>query len=581
MPLSPASLPPARPVRITTVHPPAISGIITVPPAGTRARTRKANRVTPCSHNPKRPAPARSHPARWAAALALLALLLAPARGAIEPLTPQPIAIAGSPIVIAVRLTDPSDRAPLTAILEDTRRVPARLVPVAFEDPAPGRRRWIDPGPRVRPDPGRTGLEGAWLLVLEPPRDAVGQGIWINGRRWAFRWLGDPVREALAKSIDTTIDDPLLNPWASAVPIAWREGGDGSEGGGLRARAEPASASPLSRWRYLLLTQGLSPTDRPGPPLATEPADRELADLIAADIEQRWRRALLILYGADPAMSVRARRALAGAGRFQGGAVAPVWWSESGLLTELLEAQSPAAARDRAASWLATVPSALAWVSDDALPGMDRAEVSVLPTRAMLLAAGRPGGDLGTVADVLPYHGVTLSVPRAPTDEPRALVRGPEWSAELALDPARAAKPPALRLGPLLYEWTLRDLTGESVPPADPACVVLLQRLPGPMGAWRVYAEVVEDPAHPSRVELWVDGQPIRLDPDGPPEGASVARLADRWAVALELPMDAEASRTRIGVVRTLGSGVRTAWPRPVFPWDDRPGSAVIDLSGW
>ncbi len=554
------------------MHPRAISGIISVRP---NAPSPEPNRVIAHPHNPKGTLPARPLPPRFLAALTLLAILLAPARAAIEPVTQEPIAIAGSPIVVAVRLTDPADRGPLTAILEDTRRVPARLIPIAFDDPAPDRRRWVDAVPRVRPDPGRVGTDGAWLLVLEPPRDAVGQGIFINGRRWAFRWLGDPVREALAKSIDTTIDDPLLNPWASAVSRSWRAGGD------LRARAEPVSASPLSRWRYLLLTQGLAPTDRPGPPLATEPEDRLLADLIASDIETRWRRALLTLYLADPALSERARRALAGAGRFPGGNMAPLWWAEAGLLTELLEAQSLVAARDRAASWLETVPSALAWVSEDALPGMDRGEISVLPTRAMLLAAGRPGGDLGTVADVLPYQGVTLTVPRATTGEPRAVVRGPDWSAELALDPVRGAQPPALRLGPLVYAWTLRDLTGGSAPPSDPACVVLLQRLPGPQGAWRVYAEVAEDPATPSVVELWLDGQPIRLDPAGAPGGASVARLADRWAVAMELPIDVDAARARIGVVRTLGVGVRTAWPRPVLPWDDRPGSAVVDLSGW
>ncbi len=526
-------------------------------------------------HNPPRQSPHSRPTPQLAAALALLALLLTTARAAIEPITPNPVAIAGSPIVIAVRLTDPADRGPVTAVLEDTRRVPARLVPIAFEEPAAGPRRWIQASPRVRPDGGRAGTEGAWVLILEPPRDAVGQGIWVNGRRWPLRWLGDPVRETLARSIDTSADDPLLNPWASAVPGEWRGAG------ALRERAEPAAGSPLSRWRYLLLTQGLAPTDRPGPPLATEPADRALADLIAADIEMRWRRALLTLYVADPVMSVRVRAALAGAGRFPGGEVAPVWWPEAGLLTELLEAQSPAAARDRAASWLATVPAALAWVEDDALPGMDRAEVALLPTRPMLVAAGRPGGDLGTVADVLPYQGVTLSVPRAQTESPRALVRGPEWSAELALEPVRGAQPPALRLGPLLYELSLQDLTTGSVPPTDGSCVVLLQRLPGPGGAWRVYAEVVEDPASPSRVELWLDGQPIRLDPDGAPAGAKIARLADRWAVALELPIDVETVRTRVGIVRTLGAGVRTGWPRPLLPWGDRPGSAVIDLSAW
>lgn len=70
---------------------------------------------------------------------------------------------------------------------------------------------------------------------------------------------------------------------------------------------------------------------------------------------------------------------------------------------------------------------------------------------------------------------------------------------------------------------------------------------------------------------------------EGSPISARVATEPSRWSCWVPLPRQAieRDGAMRIGVERIDGRGVRTAWPRPMFPWQYEPGRAAIDTRGW
>src|SRR5690606_19882026 len=65
--------------------------------------------------------------------------------------------------------------------------------------------------------------------------------------------------------------------------------------------------------------------------------------------------------------------------------------------------------------------------------------------------------------------------------------------------------------------------------------------------------------------------------------GVRVVREAGKWIVQAEVPaecIEADGS-LRIGIERTDARGRRTAWPRPMLPWQSEPGRAAVGTNSW
>lgn len=69
----------------------------------------------------------------------------------------------------------------------------------------------------------------------------------------------------------------------------------------------------------------------------------------------------------------------------------------------------------------------------------------------------------------------------------------------------------------------------------------------------------------------------------GTPISARVATEKTRWSCWVPLPKNAieRDGAIRVGLERIDDRGVRSAWPRPMFPWQYEPGRAAIDTKGW
>lgn len=192
--------------------------------------------------------------------------------------------------------------------------------------------------------------------------------------------------------------------------------------------------------------------------------------------------------------------------------------------------------------------------------------------------------------------------------------------------------PPGARIGPLLPDWTMSDwlAQGADDPEAttipatrallDPAWITVGLIHRGSIGAsaaaspsrpdpWQIYLELAQlrDPLAPSNrasetghIRIWLGpfGAPtavLRVLADGtvrdesgsaftlPPRAAAVAAEGRRWSAWVPLPSGAiePDGILRIGIERTDARGVRSAWPRPMLPWQIEPGRAALDTSAW
>ncbi|MFN0133632.1 MAG: hypothetical protein ACKVW3_14030 [Phycisphaerales bacterium] len=527
------------------------------------------------------------------------------------------------PVTIAGGL---SPRRPIPARLDDGRTLDARLVwlsvaPEQEAEPSP----WLDPAGRWASAPANADRRpegaGTWLLLIDLPLDCVGQGLYLGTSRVPLNWLPDPA---------------LLTDPASGQEIPWpRPIADLGESPHLLRLAQPERTSPTRRWRYRLLTRGLQPRPAaalvPGeqqPAESDEFADRVI-EAVARQIESRWQVALAWLWIADADLAQRVKQRLVGAVRFGERVVAPAWPIDQplldALLADLLDPRLRAAERrERAAAWLAGLPAATAWVIDDAglrdeaTPmGVGQCGVANLGDRAALAWVAVHGATASPDLTSVPSGGaatVSVVVPRSDERGERgaaeggATERGPlrvvahvgAWSSPLsvAVRPIAAA-PPGVRVGPLVPDWNMRSwLAGVPVVEAgaDWAGVGLLQKSPD--GSWSLFLEFhgAARP-EPEGVRVWlgpwerpttvfrVSSTGLASDEMGKAsgEGVEVVRSADRWTIRLAVPssaIDADGV-LRIAVDRTDGRGVRSAWPRPMMPWQSEPGRAAIDLSTW
>ncbi|MBX3406204.1 MAG: hypothetical protein KF869_05505 [Phycisphaeraceae bacterium] len=459
--------------------------------------------------------------------------------------------------------------------------------------------------------------DGAWYLVIDIPPDAGGLGIVVNGQQVPTGWIPRTV--------------------ATARPAAAGNAGNGWLGAAL----DSARRDPLDRWRARLAAG--EPLSAVGP-ASDEFADRAV-EALADQIGARWAQALYNVSEADAVVAGRLRQRLALIVDFGGAQAPAWPTDAAALdqlLAALLEPPRVGGARTAATiaqDWIDSQPRAACWIANDAVM-FDASAGRIVSRIAVVTLDGTTEPDLLMVrstASPTPLDVVTLRPLSAGTglfslepdaQSPAVVLAGiGRWVARRAVQPRPIdAAPPGAPIGPLLAEWTLASwlsactdagvvrgaaaLAGLGRPPAAPArgtMGMLLADAPAPTGApgaadlrWVLYIECGLSGATPrdaaAREELVVavsgaggeamlrafaDGQIVQTS--GASTRARVVRDEQAWRIWIPLPPEVVGRGTwlRLGVLRTEVGGGRSSWPRPVFPWEDRPSQAVFDLRAW
>jgi len=529
-------------------------------------------------------------------------------------------AVTGGMLVV------PLDAVPLREIdpamqvrLDDGRVIPSRLCRIGVSIPRPGPTdtlpmAWLPPvgvwtALELAP-PNAQLVGGTAVVAIDPPLDAVGQAIWIGGVRHPVNWL--PATAALVR---TESGD---GPWTPVVAEA---------SGELLDAASPESLTPLGRWRYRLLVEGLRPRG-PGEAEATSgvrPFADPVIEALARQNEDRWRVALAWLWAADPELCQRVKRRLAAVVDFGNGARFPAWPTDHALLDRLLgdlldPALNPARRAQRAEMWLEDQPKGAAWIIDEGgIPsdgGVRIISVGVtnLIERETLCWAQLPGAtDAPELRPLRPYTATILLIP-VPHDATSLEVRAGGFTTTLSIvSGAIPAVPPGVGAGPLLEDLSMRSwLAGEvSLPRIEWSTSCMLHFPPPRTGehgggaSWELFVECRLIPGVGSleresvRVYLGPRSQPARVmrigingeveiehphhEAGSPGERVSVARHAGGWSFRLPIPGYAiePDGVLRLGVTRTDALGRRGAWPRAMLPWQADPARAIIDTRAW
>lgn len=520
-------------------------------------------------------------------------------------------------------LGDPGDWSTLT--VEQARATRAEGVWALIVDPLATTR---EPTPDATPDSTPdatpdTGADLATILRVGPSAEASIVDFTLNPL---------PSRDRL---IRTTGPE---SPWRPVLPESDRA--DAAVISAISAE----SRSPITRWRYRLLTDGLDPASEPASLFADD-----AMEILAQQNEDRWRVALAWLWFANADVAQRLKARVAAVARFASpnvtgqsaatGRVAPLWPLDHAdldtLLAELLEPRIDAAQRVVLAErWLASRPGAAAWIHDDGgvLAFTDTgptivATVGVInlldrPTLAWTtLTPSEPTPDLVPVASMT---GALLSrpIPEARLRDartPGARVLTAHVGSVAASLPVSSrpfpATPPGAALGPYLPDWTMADF--QSAEPgaieAAWATAALVHRSVARdrADAWEVFVECRVPPAgsaaalqpgfDPAReaatLFLGPSGAPsavVRVSRDGTvatngplahlfPDLVEIVRSEDRWSFRLRLDAGVieEPGVLRLGLMRTDALGRRWAYPRSMLPWELEPARVALDLAAW
>ncbi len=586
---------------------------------------------------------------RILAAIWLIVWGVSVAAGQVRPAVERIDAIVGHPLVVPVWVEDERSLAPIgggtrVRIALDDGQTPGvsffRLEQSGVVDGG-----WIGWVPRYRAVPAAEAVRrsgggaagggggGVWYAVVDLPLEAVSQGLWFGADRYEVNWLPDPERASLEAGGRALWATPLpAGAWDSA-PVR----------DALRAVAE----DPFQRWRVRLARDGIAPmggqdrTGAGGTDLAALGAELEVGesrrflDELARHHEARWQLILGRLSLIDAEVGARMRRQLGGVVQLDGRWV-PMWTPDSpelralqaDLLSPWVDDQTRAL---RALGWLDAQAKALAWVIDDAgdpgtgdLGGPGSRLVALLgllsmPARDAPLLVEVGGSLESPLLESAPVRravtvrtGVPLVERRAGTVRTVAVpVRiGATDTVTEAIATIPAARPPGVRLGPLLRGWSMPALL-ESAPEKDalPEMVAtgVLRRAAGARGGvasgWSVFIECV------GRAGVVGDAVTVWTGPYGLPRGVwrvsrdgTVHRLfgpwdlvsvravetPGGWAMDVELPAGAvdEDGVLRLGLTREMGGGdgtavERTSWPRRMTPGQDEPGRLPVDVGRW
>ncbi len=489
--------------------------------------------------------------------------------------------------------------------LDDGRTLEAPVFWIGSAPAVPERRLWL-------PDPGRwsatpsyarvpEGVNGGWFALVDLPEDSPGSGLWFGRVRVPINPIAEPA-----------IIAPTALPWPATA-------GAQATNLTLNQLARPDAASPLRRWRYALLTEGLAPIFPFTPATGGAGNSDRALQALGDQMQARWQVALAWLYIQHPDLSMHLRRRLASAVIMDGESVAPILPGTEAqlatLLSDLLDPTlSPPDRAARAQSFLDGLPPAVAHVIDDA--GQVDARTGGAVSTAMLVNLSRRaaiawvGVDDAQAPDLEPLAGSSARTLAAPLPVGNESSRGVsftahvgDWSAKLEALPAPLpVSPPGRRLAPFSFDWTMEAFVrarpdSTMSPERRWSTAALVHR--DTQDSWAVLVECAFDPGDAradDHVELWFGAcrtpvSVVRASRDGTleavrgpaPGQGSVNVSSDRWTAIVPVPAGAiePSGILRLGIVRVDARGFRSAWPRPMFPWQEEPGRVSLDTRVW
>lgn len=523
--------------------------------------------------------------------------------------------VAGSRVVIPLgRGSGPWDAARLGAMPLETQ---FRRVVVRVPAPGPGEeplQSWLPAPGEWTSVPMTAGGTGSVVALVRLPDRPDGEVLSIAGRSFRVNWLPTPaglVRVATDPSEEAGA--AVEDPWAPVEPEVARTPE------ALQLAADEAR-TPLGRWRYRLLVDGLSPSRDE---VESTPAfEDEVIESIARQNEARWRVALAWLWSVDADLASRLKQRLAAIARFPGGTLAPAWPTDharlDALLADLLDPQATPRQRAVAAEeFLDDLPAAVAWVIDDggALDAQRQTVVATVGVTNLMDRSSLAWLDLPTQDGRGSSPQPVAVASRATGTLSLALVREgfspviranlSRWSQTLATVPVLTpATPPGLTLGPLLPDWTLETWSAARVPAprASWTTAALLTRVSDPgtgLPSWELLMECARVPGAGDEtlerviIEAGAPGSSVRrevslsgtvTDAGGTALSAVVVKVEpSRWTFRLALPAGAveRDGVLRLSLSRVDALGRRSSWPRPALPWQASPARASIDTSAW
>jgi hypothetical protein len=469
------------------------------------------------------------------------------------------------------------------------------------------------------PEEGRD-VFTAEALAMELPLDAIGQGVWVDGQRLGLNWLISP---AILSSLSQTQGFT----WPPGLTVEQRQDQR------LLSMLAPLSRSPMTRWRYRLLIDGLVPVaaDQHEGVQFADPILEALAD----QQEVSWQHGLSKIKEAGPVapeqdaatLVTHALTQLVALDHSDGTVWLPCWLDDPSLLNQLLTDLvapnlRPKDASTRARAFADVSPRLVAWIADDAAvlhpatsAPMPLAGVLNLSERAITLSAqisdrsGRgtsPGSDLrifaanqgGWIGDLAPSPGLDLTAgPTLNLESGVSKARLPIQSA-----PVRVS-PPGLVIAPFFAPWRQADLLRETPQPRlqpgltatlsyrsssrgddtpdSPSGWVLLVERRGKPGDVPADAESIRVVWGPRQAEAHIDVRRIAADTTSAQR--SFIDASGNWYVEIVLPnsvLDRD-GLAQLGVAWSSGDGARASWPRAMLPMDDSPGRVLLNLGSW
>jgi len=578
--------------------------------------------------------------------LVALSTLTAPALSqSIRPLTDRIDAIVAHPLVLPVHVDDPkSIDTDLRVRLDDGRSVQANAYFI-WASNSGSNTGWTRGTPlwhllttdQFSKSP--PAASGTWIVMIDLPIDAVGQGIWIDETRYAPNWLPSPMRVILETS--SRAHDGF---WSPALSDAHQDSPY------IRDALSNLSADPFNRWRAQLLSKGFSPdlstdtnpvtTDRDLTAIHTELLQSDTShvlDDIAEHFAARWQIILGRIWLIDPAVAHRLKHQLTRTASADGHLI-PLWTDDTAQLSALAHDLLSPFVNDelrveRVVAWLDSQPSSMSWIIDDSgHPSRDPFHLT--PEIGLFQISDQSANEsagliriqsqgiaphvLTVPANMLTHTTLitpTAAVPNyAQANDPRQInvQIGRQRSTLNSNANIPLASPPGVLVGPLLSDWTLNAFGSRqsglgALPPTNRRVAGLLYRIadlnePDPRVGWRLYLECALDPdanSTDSEVQVWIGPMKstrvswtisrliglveMSSDPDIDIDSDFKAiTVNDRWIIELMIPPNAISPDgfLTLGLERSDGDA-HSSWPRRMMPWQSEPGRYTIDVTGW
>ncbi len=522
-------------------------------------------------------------------------------------------------VVVPVSLTR-TERIPtvLEARLEDGRPIRASLLWLAA---SATEQRWL---PQLQwsflaPDQAVAAQPGRWVLLLDLPIDAVGQSLFLEGRRHRVIWEPLPGLDARAEAQVGDTEEPWQSPLiAQALRSAQ-----------LRQSLNDLARDPFMGWRAELALgtlleqhrQPLPAVDDRGFAVARDavPPAQRARDVITSHQRARWVAALQAAWQIDTARGVAFRDALTRVVRTGRDVFYPFWGhaSEADVLDRLAsdltnDELTTEVKLSRLDQWLDAQPPAVAWVLDDAGGTLSETGAVNGPTVALInleaadsLAWVETGE--GPAVNNAPGLSVTsVAVPDRAAAGDRLEVHCGTWNTLVAVASApQPVRPPGAGLAPFLAPWTAPALLAQD-PALDAGAVgqrltsgLLFKRASDAGGQWVVLLEASGPTLQGDEIRLWIGpfATPGAIYTATPSAGARTvagepfaeARVgiaqsesAPSWRAEFVLPDSLVAEgMLRISAARLRDGQTVSSWPRRMVPWQTEPGRALLDLEAW